>query len=286
MNHFVHNLSFWVLNVGFVKHNKDWNWKNIRSPFARLYLVTAGSARVVLENGTFDLTPGHLYLIPAFTLHSDVCDGVFEHYYLHIYEDGDSNTHIFDDYDFPLEIDAEEIDSKLFKRLCDINPSMKLPQSNPVSYDNDESLYQNIMRMRLCENYRQIESEGIVLQLFSRFLKNAKPKEIASDDRIKKVLSYIRDNINKKIEIDDLAKISCLSKDHLIRVFKAEVGQTPLNYITQRKLDLAQLLLTTTETPIKQIGQEIGYDDNSYFNRIFKNKLGVTPQNYRESKKK
>jgi len=286
MNNFVRNVSFWILNVGYAKHNGDWNWSNIRSPFARLYLVTAGSARLMLENGTYDLTPGHLYMIPAYTLHTDQCEGEFEHYYLHIYEDNDDETHLFYDLDFPLEVEAGSIDQMLFKRLCDTNPTMKLPHSNPVSYDNDQSLYQNIMRTRLCENYKQIESEGIVLQLFSRFLKDAKPKEEANDDRIKRVLAHIRKNISSKLEIDELAKISCMSKDHFIRIFKKEIGQTPLNYITQRKLDRAQLLLTTTETPIKQIGFDLGYDDNSYFNRLFKSKIGVTPQIYRDSRKK
>lgn len=280
------NIPFVILNVGFASHDKDWNWNNIRSPFTRIYLVTGGRAKLKLENGIYDLTPGNLYIIPSFTLHSDICDGLFEHYYIHIYENGDSDSQILENLDFPLEVPAEAIDSMLFKRLCEVNPMMRLPHSNPESYDNAQSLNQNIIRNRLCENYSQTESEGIVLQLLSRFLRSAKPKEQASDDRIRKVLLHISRNINKQIDIEELSEIACMSKDHFIRIFKKEIGQTPLNYITRRKLDKAELLLTTTDNPIKEIAYEVGYEDNSYFNRLFKSRIGVTPQRYRESRKK
>lgn len=286
MNSFIHKLNFFILNVGYAVHDNDWNWNDIRSPFARLYLVTKGKGRLKLDSGTYDLTPGHLYLIPSFVLHSDICDGVFEHYYLHIYEDSNSEDRFFEDLQFPLEVAAEDIDSLLFKRICELNPMMKLPHSNPVSYDNDHSLFQNIQRNKLSDNYKQIESEGIVFQLVSRFLKDAKAKEAAEDNRIQNALIYIRKNINSQLDIDQLSKIAFLSRDHFIRLFKKEVGQTPLNYITQRKIEKAELILATTDIPVKQIAYDLGYDDNSYFNRLFKNKIGITPQQYRERRKK
>lgn len=286
MTPFLQNSRFYVLNVGYAVHSNDWNWENIRSPFARLYLVTEGSASVKLNSGIYELTPGHLYLIPSFTLHSDICHNHFEHYYLHIYEDSSCEVRLFEDWDFPIEVEAEEIDRLLFKHICEINPAMKLPQSNPVSYDNSQSLFQNIQRNNLSENYKFMESNGIVLQLVSRFLKYSKPKEMAGDDRIQSALSYIRKNINQKIDIDELSEKSFLSKDHFIRLFKKEVGQTPLSYITQRKLERAELILATTDTPVKQIAYNLGYDDHSYFNRLFREKMGITPQQYRESKKK
>ena len=81
------NLIPLALNVGYAVHEADWNWRNVRSPFARLYYVSAGEADVMLPDGMIHLTPGNLYLIPSYTLHSDVCNGHFEHYYVHLYED-------------------------------------------------------------------------------------------------------------------------------------------------------------------------------------------------------
>ena len=69
------NLIPLALNVGYAVHESDWNWKNVRSPFARLYYVSAGEADVILPDGMIHLTPGNLYLIPSYTLHSNVCNG-------------------------------------------------------------------------------------------------------------------------------------------------------------------------------------------------------------------
>ena len=79
MQYSVDKLHLLTLNVGFAKHIGDWNWKNVRSPFARLYYVTDGTAKIELPSGVYTLLPGHLYYIPAYTMHSYVCDSPFSH---------------------------------------------------------------------------------------------------------------------------------------------------------------------------------------------------------------
>jgi len=89
MHHFTRLPQLLTLNVGHASHNADWNFRDVSSPFTRLYFVTAGSATVQLPSGSHKLTPGHMYLIPAFMQHTDCCTGRFNHYYIHIYEDSD-----------------------------------------------------------------------------------------------------------------------------------------------------------------------------------------------------
>ena len=74
-----------------------------------------------------------------------------------------------------------------------------------------------------------------------------------------------------------------MSKDHFIRVFKKETGETPNVYITKLKLEKAELVLATSALSIKGVAQMLGYNDYSYFNRVFKQNTGVTPQQYREN---
>ena len=127
-----------------------------------------------------------------------------------------------------------------------------------------------------------MESRGIIYQLISRFLQNAKPKIKAEDGRIQKALLYIQKNIYEPINIEQLSEISCLSKDHFIRLFKKEMGSTPIQYITQKKMEKAQLILVTQDISIKNIAYMLGYDDHSYFIRIFKKTIGETPQEYKK----
>ena len=286
MTQSIDQLHLLILNVGLAIHNADWNWRNVNSPFTRLYYVTEGAARILLPTGIQELKPDHLYLVPSFTTHSYLCDTHFVHYYLHIYEDHQSESSILEDFSFPTEIPAGDLELPLIKRLCGINPTMQLPQSDPTSYDNNPTLIKNIIKNKQRTFCDKVESRGIVYQLMARFLKDAQPKTEINDDRIQKVLSYIRKNIYKTIDIDSLAAISCLSKDHFIRLFKKEINNTPLQYINQKKIEKAQLILITDSMPAKNISYLLAYEDHSYFNRLFKKLTGVTPQQYRDRYKK
>ena len=286
MTQSIDQLHLLILNVGLAIHNADWNWRNVNSPFTRLYYVTEGAARILLPTGIQELKPDHLYLVPSFTTHSYLCDTHFAHYYLHIYEDHQSESSILEDFSFPTEIPAGDLELPLIKRLCGINPTMQLPQSDPTSYDNNPTLIKNIIKNKQRTFCDKVESRRIVYQLMARFLKDAQPKAEINDDRIQKVLSYIRKNIYKTIDIDSLAAISCLSKDHFIRLFRKEVNNTPLQYINQKKIEKAQLILITDSMPIKNISYLLAYEDHSYFNRLFKKLTGVTPQQYRDRYKK
>lgn len=281
MNLQVEQMHPLVLNVGLAVHNADWNWKNVNSPFTRLYYVTEGSAQIELPDGIYTLSPKHMYFIPAFTIHTNICKSNFVHYYLHIYEDHYSDNDWLDHWKFPVEIEATDLDLALFKRLCEINPHMTLQKSDPTTYDNNPTLMQNLIKNRQRAFCDKVESRVIVFQLLSRFFKQGQSKIEMEDNRIAKTVLYIRKHLNEAIELEKLAEISCLSKDHFIRLFKKELGTTPLQYINQKKIEKAQLLLITEELAVKEIAFQLAFDDYSYFNRLFKKTTGVTPQEYR-----
>jgi transcriptional regulator GlxA family with amidase domain len=131
--------------------------------------------------------------------------------------------------------------------------------------------------------YERMEVQGILQILLSRFLRHAHQQLPFHDNRIRHALTFIHQNINKKIYLEALATETCVSKDHLIRIFKKATGETPANYITRKKLERAELLLTTTIIPVKNIATELGYDDISYFIRIFRKHSNMSPQEYRNA---
>lgn len=293
MNHSIRNLQLLMLNVGFANHMADWNWKNVHSPFARLYYVTEGEARVTFKSmrvGQPDkevtLHPDHMYVIPPFTMHDELCNGNFMHYYAHIYENPESSMQLFDSYSLPIEIKAGEMEIQLFQRLVEINPSMRLQDSNPKTYDNQPTLLHSISRTNKLPLADIMETRGIICVLLSKFFRQATLRLEIADSRIEQCVAWIRRNHNEEINIQKLASMACMSKDHFIRRFKAELGQTPLAYITQRKIEYAELMLITTETTVKEIAFKLGYEDFSYFNRIFRKWVGMTPLEYRNKQGK
>lgn len=278
----LYNFPLLMLNVGFASHFGDWNWRNVRSPFARLYYVVDGEAQVELPDGIVSLLPHHLYLVPPYTMHSNICKGGFSHYYLHLYEDPSYGGCFWDDWKFPVEVEAANDDQNLMKRLCEVNPGMRLSQSDPESYDNRTTLISNIQNNQQRSVCDKVESTGIILLLLSRFLRHATAEKRVKDERIEQSLTYIRENIGRRVNMDELAKVACMSKDHFIRMFKREVSHTPNAYVTEKKIERAELLLVTTLLSVKQIALSLGYDDMAYFNNVFKRHTRVSPLQYRE----
>jgi transcriptional regulator GlxA family with amidase domain len=111
----------------------------------------------------------------------------------------------------------------------------------------------------------------------------ATDKYKTTDDRIKRVLRLIRRDIDKEIEMERMTEICCLSKAHFIRLFKKEIGLTPVQYILQKKMEKAQLLLLTTNHTVKDIAYSLAFDNIGYFDRTFKRLTGLTPGEYRRS---
>lgn len=284
----IDDLHVFTLHAGYAEHEANWNWKNVRSPFARLYYITEGEAKIILHTSggqpeeTITLRPDHLYLIPPFTLHSNVCHGTFKHYYIHLLESASERFHYLTEFTYPKEIPAVSTDLQLFQSLVRINHQLSLAESNPASYNDDRSLMQNVDLGRqrpLCD---KVESRGILYILLSRFLRSAKPVKTIKDERIMRTIELLESDISRPTSIDHLAKAANMSKDHFIRKFRRETGTTPLVYITARKIKMAETMLITTTLPIKSIASRLGFDDTAYFHRLFRKYAGKSPQKYRE----
>jgi AraC-like DNA-binding protein len=275
-----------LLNIGYSELNANWNWKDVYSPFARLYYVKEGRARTYIRDKVYELEPGYLYLTPPFSLHDDECDGYFSLYYIHFYEDVVNKESIFDKYDFPVKIPASPLDLLLIEHLHTINPDRFLIDIDPKMYDNAPTFFRYVAGNNQSPYHVQVETRSLLAVLMSRFLEYRVRKTIDKDARINKSLQYIHEHIDRNISINDLAAIACVSEDHFIRLFKKEMLQTPKKYINAKKIEKAQLLLLTTNSSIRNIAIDLSVDNISYFNRIFKQFTNKTPGQYREENNK
>jgi len=276
--------QFVPLHIGYWEHHADWNFDNINSPFFRIYLVVKGEAKVIINHCERILTSGHLYIIPPFTTHTDRCEGDFSLYYIHVFETMEDRRYsLFEHFSFPFEIDSTPLDKILIERLIQINKGRKLQYSDPKKYDNQATLIQMISQNGLGDYSEFIETRGILLQFFSRFLPCAKVLVQTSDAGIINVKKYVREHICENIAVKTLADICCLSEDHFIRLFKREIGNTPLEYIQQKKVEKAQMMLVFDNLSVKDVAYALSYTNQSYFIRLFKKFTGSTPGEYKST---
>ena len=102
------------------------------------------------------------------------------------------------------------------------------------------------------------------------------------DERIFHLRKQILNNFRHDWTIKEMAEIVHLSASHLQKLFKSQMGISPIAYLHELRLEKACELLETTFDRISQIGFEIGMTNDSHFTRYFKKKYGSTPTEYRK----
>ena len=94
-------------------------------------------------------------------------------------------------------------------------------------------------------------------------------------------INYIDANYDKQISLADIAKASHLSASRLAHIFKEQLGITIIEYLTSVRIERAKELLLGTDQNCTEICFEIGYNNQSYFTRTFKELVGMPPREFR-----
>ena len=105
----------------------------------------------------------------------------------------------------------------------------------------------------------------------------------AITDKIKIILKYIKENYTEQLTVKDMAEQLNFSEYHFMRFFKKHLGVTCIEYINNYRLDIAAKKLSTTNHSIMEIALETGFNNISYFNKLFKEKFKLTPKEFRSS---
>ncbi|HJD21595.1 MAG TPA: response regulator [Candidatus Gemmiger faecigallinarum] len=107
------------------------------------------------------------------------------------------------------------------------------------------------------------------------------PMAVSDHRAIRLAMAYIRENYARDLTMDQLAEKVCLSKGYLSNLFKNEVGVSVMQYITMLRMQKARQLLLTTNMRLGDIGEIVGYHNQSYFCLTFKKFYGVTANSLR-----
>lgn len=99
---------------------------------------------------------------------------------------------------------------------------------------------------------------------------------------LQRAYSYIEAHLSQKITVEQIASHAYVSGTHLNRLFYKEQNMSPARYLAQRRLERACSLLKTTDLPVKRIGVLCGYPQAEHFSRVFLQRFGVSPGEYRQ----
>ncbi len=102
------------------------------------------------------------------------------------------------------------------------------------------------------------------------------------DTRILQIQEWLEANFAEKFRFEDVARQHGMSIRNFMRRFQAATGDKPLHYLQRLRIETAKSLLATTGKSIKTISYEVGYDDASFFARLFRQHTELSPNHYRQ----
>lgn len=108
-------------------------------------------------------------------------------------------------------------------------------------------------------------------------------KDVKHVDVIQRSIAYIRKHYNERIPLEEIARHVSLSPAYFSRLFKEEMKTTFIEFLNRYRITKAKSLLVNSRTPIIDVAGMVGFDDQSYFTKVFKKLSGVSPGRFRES---
>lgn len=161
-------------------------------------------------------------------------------------------------------------------------------KNHPDLYQLVSQIIQEIKRK---DKHYQFLVRGLILALLIKLLNLSDSfivrKEDADDDNtnslvISPAIDYIRVNYAQDFSMDDLANLCDMSPTHFRRTFTNIMGEGPLSYLIHIRISKASVLLRTTEMPVLDISEEVGFHSVSSFNRHFMEIMGISPLKWRK----
>ena len=110
--------------------------------------------------------------------------------------------------------------------------------------------------------------------------------EIDYDDFILRATKYIDQNLRGDLSIKELCSALFVSKNFLYNSFRSFFGTTVNEYIAERRMQEAKMLLTETNMSAYEVAEEVGIENYTYFSKLFKKQIGVSPSAFRKTQKK
>ncbi len=267
----------------------------VADPFNILIYVTKGCCRISVNGEDYTVSEGNVFFIPERQsyIRRPLDDTFCTMTYIHFKSEEVSS------------LSSEDIKEEIIKRRDKINKTIlengiddnpyKAYLSESCSFEGKEEEFSAFFK-NLCRNFSRhhIES-GLatslslcgILQLITedtlRKIKDETRLEKAVPPLLRRALSFIKQNYTEEITLSDIAKHCNVTKQQIIRYFRSVLKTTPMQYVTECRLNRArELFLTDSVKTVSEAANEVGFSDPHYFSRAFKKFTGETPTDFIE----
>lgn len=247
-----------VFTTAQVVIGRTWNTRDVCSGYWRLYHNDRTGAALELADGTHYPLPAHrIHFVPAWVRFSCRNTRRISHCYIHFDLIGVSGVAVQRLFHKPLTLPP---DGHLDAAVHRLAPRLQCP--TPAT---------------LCEAKALVYAA--LAQLLTTLRFDALP---AAPNPVASAQQFIEQNLGTLMTNAQLAALCHFSEDHFVRLFRRHLGQTPAQYILERRIATATHHLAFTDASIEQIATELGFANRYHFTKMYTRRMRLSPAAYRQ----
>lgn len=249
--------TFKTVSSGNAFCGSEWYSTEPAPPYSRLYYMVEGEGQISGEDGIIPLCAGKLYMIPAGYSFSYSCPDSMHQLYFHVNMMSSSGADLLRGLGrvFSMNVEKEHID-----RLLSLHGSDSMTDRLYLK----TLLQQDILTL--------LKASGTEL------------KSIEYSDCVKKALLFIEEHLSATLTVSAVAENIFVSPDTLAHKFKKEMDISVGRHIDGLLMSRAEDMLLNTRLTVAQISSNLGFYDQFYFSRRFKERFSVSPVKYRKTR--
>lgn len=272
------------------KHNSNRTVCHHRHEPFQINYITRGNLCHEVNNSRYRLSKGSIFIIPPYIPHAmyAVDDEGYECVELEFVMD-----FVFDSSTLAAHTNTALFDfafvEPFFVAEQDVRPRLLLTGSRQQTVEHFVS---NIIR-----EYEE-RTDGFLLAIKANLLnllvvlgryfdeETGRDKESIyrqQREEIRQTIEYIDSHCAEELTVENMAKISCLSRSYFSYLFKSITGKTLVEYVTDKRMERVVEMLGKTELSVTEICYRTGFHNINYFNRVFKKVYGISPTQYRKN---
>ncbi|WP_074406112.1 AraC family transcriptional regulator [Aquimarina megaterium] len=218
------------------------------------YIIN-GSSNLICKDAIFTLKAGDLVVIPPYVAHQTLIENFFHYKVIRVPKLYSFNT-----------ISSNRLGLTIIQ--------------NCYSYKHHFDAWFESIRDTNKKNLGATNSEETrVPDVFKHFLISTSANSTKSKLILKKALVHFEHNYNRTILVEELLDLTCLSDSHFQRLFKTNIGISPIRYLQNLRIEKAKEYIKTRDS-FTDIAYDTGFFDQSHFNKYFKMNVGMIPKKY------
>lgn len=253
-----------------------------------LYFFYGGECKYLINNQIYDLQPGDMLFLDGLDLHKAHVTGNKE-----LYER--SMIHFSPEWILPV---LQELDALfLFDTFSQLHHGLFHTSNVKETLEIERLINQLSLLSQATEVDNEAKAEAkakiLLIQLLFKVHELEKTTMLVLDKGnegkylyVEKIASYLQKYFKEAISIEDISKALNLSSSYISHTFKESTGYTVMQYLMDYRLIQAKYLIEVAgeNKTIKEVSRECGFESDAHFNRFFKKKIGMTPNEYRKKK--